>query len=332
MVAEFELIDEIRRRFATPEGVAVGIGDDAAVLSSHYEIATTDVLVEGVHFRLDWCDPSDVGWKAVTASLSDVAAMGGRPGPYLATLALGPDHGDEVPRGLVDGFEARAEAMEDGLSVVPFGGDVSSTSGPLVVSITLYGEAAGAEPLLRDGAEEGDRVVLIGEPGRSAGGLAQLRDPVDGAGADCSELVEAYRRPTAQVQAGIALGGGAICTALIDVSDGLAQDLGHICSQSEVGARVELGSVPRDPELAECAAARGDPIQPYLTSGGEDFCLLGTVAPEEVERLERRAGRASWSYAWIGDIVPAASGVEFIGTDGEPVDLSETGYRHFSET
>jgi len=202
MVAEFELIDEIRRRFPAPDDAAVGIGDDAAVLSNRFELATTDVLVEGVHFRLDWCDPSDVAWKAVTASLSDVAAMGGRPGPYLATIALGPDHGDDVAYGLVEGFEERADALDEDLAVVPVGGDVSESPGPLVVSVTMYGSAAGPEPLLRDGAGEGDRIVLIGRPGRSAAGLAQLRDSTRAEEDACVELVETYRRPGAEVRAG----------------------------------------------------------------------------------------------------------------------------------
>jgi len=330
MVAEFELIEEIRRRFSQPSGISVGIGDDAAVFSEHFEVATTDVLVEGVHFRLDWCEPSDVGWKALTASLSDVAAMGARPGPFLATIGLGPDHGAETARGIIDGFAECTGDLGDDVEALPVGGDLSETTGPLVVSISMFGRLAGPRPLLRSEAKPGDRIVLFGTPGRSCAGLADLREANSERPESYPGLVGAYRRPTAQVRAGIAIGERELARAAIDVSDGLGRDLGHVCAASGVGARVDIGDLPEDSELEAFANSRGESADRYRIGGGEDFCLVAFVPSPRQTEFGERAEASGWPISRIGAIVSGETGVEFRGPDGEMFELAERGYEHFS--
>ena len=328
MLSEFALIDEIRRGFPTPEGVDVGIGDDAAVLSDRFDVVTTDMLVEEVHFRLDWCSPEHVGWKSLVASLSDVAAMSAVPGPFVVGLGLGASHDEATARGLVEGLR-RASEYAGGGRVGPVGGDLSSTPGPAVVSVTLFGDLEGRQPVLRGGASPGDRLVLFGTPGRSAAGLASLEawgmEAVD----RVPQLVEAYSRPTAQLAAGAELGRRGLATALIDVSDGLVRDLGHLVDESEVGARIEVSQLPIDDDLVEAGEALSvDPID-FVLRGGEDFSLLAAIPSRRVDPIRQLAEDAGWPMSVIGAIVDPAEGLSVVEPSGDLRTIGSGGYEHF---
>ena len=256
---------------ALPAGPAqlVGIGDDAAVLRAPDArvVATMDLLVEGRHFRRDWSAASDVGCKAAAQNLADIAAMGAAPTVLLVGFAAPGDLPASWAMDLVRGLAQ--ESARAGASVA--GGDVSSAD-TIMIAVTALGDLAGRDPVTRGGARPGDQVALAGVGGRSAAGLALLM-------AGCAEpasLVAAHRRPQPPYDAGpqAALLGA---TSMIDISDGLVQDLGHVAAASAVQIDIDTTRLPADPRLAEAAAALGgaDWLDWALT-GGEDHSLAAT--------------------------------------------------------
>src|SRR4051794_22370568 len=251
-VGEFGLIRAVVARLGTFPHVLLGPGDDAAVVAAPdgRVVATTDVLVEGVHFRRDWSSAYDVGRKAAAANLADVAAMGAVGTALLVGLAAPADLPVSWALGLADGL--RDEAAVVGAAVV--GGDVVRSEA-LVVSVTALGDLQGRAPVTRAGARAGDVVVLAGEVGRSAAGLELLE-----AGTTDGELVAAHRQPAPPYDLGpvLALAGA---TAMCDVSDGLLSDAGHIAAAS--GVQLDL-----------------DPADELVLTGGEDHALLATLPPD----------------------------------------------------
>ena len=251
-VGEFGLIRRVVERLGTSPYVLLGPGDDAAVVAAPdgRVVATTDVLVEGVHFRREWATAYDIGRKAAAVNLADVAAMGARGTALLVGLAAPADLPVDWALGLTDGL--RDEAAVVGAAVV--GGDVVR-SDVLVVSVTALGDLEGRDPVTRAGARAGDVVVLAGELGRAAAGLDLLE-----AGTLTGELVDAHRRPAPPYAAGPALAlAGA--TSMCDVSDGLLSDVRHITRASAV--RIDLD----------------DADEGFLT-GGEDHALVATIGPD----------------------------------------------------
>jgi len=304
---EFGLLALLLPRFAQGRMVRVGPGDDAAVLDLPGPVvASVDVLVEGVHFRRDWFEAADVGAKAAAVSMSDVAAMAARPVALLVGLVVPADVPVEWLIGLADGLAGEAEPQ--GCSVV--GGD--TVAGPtLAVSVTALGVADG--PVVRrSGARPGDVVAVAGRLGWAAAGLAVLqrgfRSP--------RELVDAQRRPRPPYAAGPSA-GAAGATAMVDVSDGLLADLGHLAQASGVGLVVDAEAVGLPDELA--AMGRGLGVDPWrwVLTGGEDHALAacfpaGTALPEgwrPVGRVEQGEGVR----------------VRGVDTEGWP-----TGWDHFS--
>ena len=281
-VGEFGLIERVVERLGTSPSVVVGPGDDAAVVLAPdgRVVATTDVLVEGVHFRLDWSTAYDVGRKAAAASLADVAAMGGTATSLLVGLGAPPDVPVAWATDLADGL--RDEAAVVGAVVV--GGDTVS-SDRVVVSVTALGDLSGRAPVLRSGAAPGDRVVVGGRLGWSAAGLALLRHggpPVEG-------LVQAHLRPAPPYALGPVLADlGA--TAMCDVSDGLVADLGHLARASGVHIDVESRRFVRDPLLGRAARVVGAHPLDFVLTGGEDHALVATLPagvplPDGVTRI-----------------------------------------------
>jgi thiamine-monophosphate kinase len=253
-------------------GAIVGIGDDAAVLRvpDPRIVATTDLLVQGRHFRTEWSGPADIGGKAAARSLADVAAMGAVPLALLVGLAAP----STLPVAWAQDFASglAEEAARAGAHVI--GGDVSQAS-PIMVAVTAIGTLAGEEPVTRSGARPSDVVAVAGRLGHSAAGLALLQaGQTEPPGA-----VAAHRRPRPPYDAGpeaAALGA----TSMIDVSDGLLADLGHIATASGVlidveTARLEFGA----PLLAAARALGHDPVD-WVLSGGEDHALAATFSPD----------------------------------------------------
>ncbi|HEU5042647.1 MAG TPA: thiamine-phosphate kinase [Nocardioidaceae bacterium] len=267
-LGEFGLIAALRELFPQGERVLLGPGDDAAVLAAPegQVVVSSDVLVEGRHFRRDWADAADIGHKAAAQNLSDINAMGGRATALTVSLAAPTDlpvaWALELAQGIAD------EAALVGASVV--GGDLTAADS-VVIAVTVLGVAT--RPVLRSGAKPGDVVALAGRQGWAEAGLAVLgrgfRSP--------RVLVEAHRRPEPPYAAGVAA-AEAGATAMIDISDGLLADLGHVAEDSGVAIDVTTASLEvAEPLRAVGAALNADPLR-FVLTGGDDHALVATFA------------------------------------------------------
>lgn len=314
-LAEFELIREHFRRAGTRADVVLGVGDDCALLTvpAGMQLAVSlDLLVSGVHFLPDVA-PEALGWKALAVNLSDLAAMGAEPAWVTLGLTL-PAVDEGWLAAFCRGFYALA--AEHGVELV--GGD--TTRGPLAIAVQVHGFVAPGAALTRAGARPGDLVCVSGTPGFAALGLAlrlgrtELPEPL------AASALERLERPQPRVALGRALRG--LATACIDVSDGLAQDLGHILEASGVGASIEVERVPRPP-VADADAA----LQAAL-AGGDDYELCFTLPPGRLPRLAAAAAAGGCPCSVIGRI-EAAPGLRLRRADGSPLHLARGGYEHF---
>jgi thiamine-monophosphate kinase len=308
-VGEFGLIGELTRIFEQGEHVLVGPGDDAAVLRvrTGHVVVSTDLMVEGRHFRREWSTGEDVGHRAAAQNLSDINAMGGRATSLTVGLAAPAELEAQWALDFARGFADECALV--GASVV--GGDVTRAD-QVVVAVTVLG-ACTVSPVLRSGARPGDVLALHGRQGWAAGGLAVLgrgfRSP--------RVLVEAYRRPAPPYAAGlVAAESGA--TSMIDVSDGLLAEAGHLASASDVAIDVRRAAfeVP-EPLHAVGAALGADPLS-FVLGGGDDHALLATFAPADVPE----------GWAVIGEVVEPGDAGATVTVDGAPFD-GPTGWTHF---
>lgn len=330
-LSERDLVRGIRKVLSgDAPGVVVAVGDDAAVIDPgrHQGVLTADMLVEGVHFELGATSAHDLGYKAVSVNVSDVAAMGGSPRFGLACL------------GLSDGIEAawvmelyggmREAADEHGMALV--GGDTSRAD-RAVVSVTVYGEVPTGRAVTRSGARPGEVLVVTGSLGGSAGGLRIARDAARHHTEALSTewgraLLAVHERPRARVGEGQAL-AAAGASAMIDVSDGLAIDLARLCEESGVGARVSLPDLPLGPGLVDLASMTdADPLDLAL-HGGEDYELLAALARSAVDRARRTlVERFGTRLTEIGEIIEGTGVVAVRGDAQEP--LEPKGWDHFA--
>ena len=303
---EFPLIERLREVFAQGEQVLVGPGDDAAVLRIRdgHVLVSTDLLVEGRHFRRDWASAADIGHRAAAANLSDINAMGGRAHSLTIGLAAPRDLPAQWALDFAQGFAEECRLV--GASVV--GGDLTSADG-LVIAVTVLGSCT-QSPVLRSGAEPGDVLALCGRQGWAAAGLAVLgrgfRSP--------RVLVEAYRRPEPPYDAGrVAAEAGA--TAMIDISDGLLAEARHLSEDSGVAIDVRRDAFDIPEPLHAVAAATGaDPLS-FILGGGDDHALLATY-PSADDVPE------GWTV--VGSVAEG-SGVTVDGGDYD----GATGWTHF---
>jgi thiamine-monophosphate kinase len=295
-IGEERLLLHLRRRIPQGPGVVVGAGDDAAVVeTSPLTLVTTDALVEGVHFRREWAIPRLLGRKALSVNLSDVAAMAGVPRHAVVSLCLPPS----TPLGLLDGlYDGLLErAAETGVSLV--GGNLAAIDGPIVISLTLLGQAG--RVVGRAGARPGDLVVVTGALGAAAEGLRLL-----GQGARLDEDAElastgvwtessapalrhclrAQLDPEPPLAFARALAEADLLHAAIDISDGLSGDLRRICEESGVAATIDAFAVPVDSHVASLERARGGDALALALHGGEDYALLMALPPESLRGLQ----------------------------------------------
>jgi thiamine-monophosphate kinase len=268
---EFGLIQRITARLGTAASTIVGPGDDAALVgtSDGRVLASCDVLVDGRHFRRDWASATDIGHRAAAANLADIAAMGGVPTALLVSLCLPADTDPAWPEQLADGLAAECEKV--GAAVV--GGDLSA-SPVITIAVTALGDLRGRAPVLRGGARAGDVVAVAGRLGPAAAGYTVLSRGFRSRRA----LVEAYRRPVVPYDAGpLAADLGA--TAMIDVSDGLLADLGHVAEASGVAVDIRRDAFETGEAMRDAAAALG--VDPYVwtLTGGDDHALVATFPP-----------------------------------------------------
>lgn len=307
-VGEFALIDRITAGLGAGGPVLLGVGDDAAVLRLVGDLAvSTDTMVENVHFRRNWSGPEDVGRRAVGACVADAEAMGAVPVGVVVSLAMPA----ETPTDWVDGFArgVRAECEKAGAKLV--GGDLTAAS-LIVVTVTVLADLGGVSPVTRSGARPGEVVAFVGRLGWAAAGLAVLTRGFRSPGA----VVVAHRVPEVPYGEGrIAAEAGA--TAMIDVSDGLLADLGHVAQASAVCIELDSAAFEiAEPQQAVAAAlGGGDPLGFQLT-GGDDHALVATFPPGKVP--------AGWTP--IGKVVP---GQPSVLVDGAVPAVDSAGWKHF---
>jgi thiamine-monophosphate kinase len=311
-LGEFGLIRELTSRLTTTPAVRIGPGDDAAVVSApdRRVVASTDLLLEGRHFRRDWSTAYDVGRKSAAQNLADIAAMGALPTALLLGLVVPAELPATWATELMDGI--RDECQVAGAAVV--GGDVVRGD-TITVAITALGDLRNHEPVTRSGAQPGDVVAVTGWLGWSAAGHAVLsrgfRSP--------RAFVEAHRRPEPPYAAGPA-GSALGATAMTDVSDGLIADIGHIAQASKVRIDIRSASLDVPAQMSDIGQAVGvDPLHWVLT-GGEDHAIVATF-PSDVKLPAR------WRV--IGE-VRAPSALPHVTVDGAPW-TSRSGWDHFAD-
>ena len=339
-IQEFNLIRALHRRHGchTPS-VIQGIGDDAAIVTSQagqWTVLTTDLLTEGIHFDLRTSTMADIGFRAVAANLSDIAAMGGRPQYLLVSLAIPHTGTRHHVFHLYRGMMAACRAHRVGL----IGGDTSASSGGWFLSLTLIGIVPPRKALFRSGARIDDLLYVTGTLGDALAGLRLLNEAPQRAKRyprtpqlstrHRQFLIGRHLRPTARVAEGQWLNTHRFGTSAIDISDGLSGDLRHICEESHVGVDLELGALPLSPACRAYAASRKlDPVDLALT-GGEDYELLFTISPRQRLRLKRTALERGFSLTCIGKIRPLRFGIQAVSPDGLRHRLEHTSYQHFS--
>lgn len=316
---EFEVIRRIFASHVRPSpSVVLGIGDDAAVLrvpAGHELVATTDTLVAEVHFPRDM-DPEALGHRALAVNLSDLAAMGAEPAWVLLALTL-----SETDAVWLEKFARGFFALAERFQVALVGGNLSR--GPLNITITAQGWVPEGGAITRAGARAGDRLYMTGELGAAAAGLQLwqqqgLRDPRD-------VLLHRFLRPEPRLWMGAALRG--IATAMIDISDGLLADIGHILDQSGAGANLDLEALPLVTAATEKFGLEHARL--LALTGGDDYELCFTVPEAQVPRMEQVAAAAACRVTCIGAI-EAIPGMRGHDAQGRPQALpARRGYRHF---
>ncbi len=325
MKTEKELIDQIRAKFMRHHpDLLLGIGDDAGLVrnvAGQVWAITSDMLVEDVHFSLAFTDTRRLGKKALAVNLSDLAAMGADPTFALLCLAiptrLKPTKIDPLLEGIAE--------LADAFGVVLIGGDVSASPEKLVLNITALGKCGFGRALRRDGAKPGDHLFVSGRLGASRAGLELLRrgQRVSTARTEASrQLILAHLEPVPRVALGRVLSEHRLASAAIDISDGLSTDLTHLCDESAVGAILNAASIP----VAEVDQESKLPTLEMALHGGEDYELLFTVSPEDLDAIQSLT--APFSVTEIGMINDQA-GALFLESDGRLQPLAPGGFDHF---
>lgn len=306
----------------------MAIGDDAAVMlpSELALLATTDTLTEDVHFTIGAAAPYSLGRKSLNVSLSDIAAMGGRPLFFLISIAApgatDMDFIDELYKGIMDA------AGEAGVGLV--GGNTSMSPEKITLATTVIGEAPEDEVLYRSGARDGDAVYVTGTLGDSALGLRVL----GGAHkklrrvAAYDDAVSRHIDPEPRLVAGRVVAEKKLATAMTDISDGLVADLRHITEASKVGAEIEIERLPISAALERYIESDPSGLDLAL-SGGEDYELLLTVSEDKIEELETVKGELGVAITRIGRIVPAKAGLRIVDAGGNTIEHGGEGYDHF---
>lgn len=310
-------IRQVQQRGTKASAVVTGIGDDAAVLripAGHQVLVTTDFSIENVHFRREWHAPEVVGWRSLTRGLSDVAAMGGEPLAAFLSLAVDAD----VPQKWVGQFVKGLMELAREFNIPLAGGDTAQSDGGIQADIVVVGSVPKGKAVLRSGAKAGDSIYVTGALGAPAMALDRLRQGLPLG-------VERLRHfhPEPRIAVGEWLRKHRIASAMIDISDGLSTDLGHICEESHAGAEIDAKAVPRAP-----IGGRGKPDfagLDYALHGGDEYELLFTSSREVPAKIEGVAATR------IGRITKK-SGMQLVDEEGKMRTLRAQGWEHFRQS
>lgn len=324
---EFGLIDQIRQRFQQPTAPELGIGDDAAILAptpGYQLLVTTDLLTENIHFKLDFTPASLLGRKALAVNLSDLAAMGAVPCWFFLSLAIPHNFPNKIMFELLDGMAEQAAAH----SCILAGGDTCSSKAGLTISITIIGEQQPDLILKRSNARIGDDIWVSGSLGDSRLGLNLLLQGRRIGEAD-DYLLMRHLDPTPRTALGIALAKSGLVHGMIDISDGLLADLGHICKQSECGAEISLGDLPLSKQFVKHFDGLSNLDWNLAACGGEDFELCFTTEPDSRQKILAISENTGVPMTRVGTVTNQNKIVQARLPDGTIFNPPSNGYTHF---
>ena len=328
-IGEFGFIESIKKECITSlKDVIKGIGDDCAVFG-HYSgrvfLFTTDMLVEDTHFLKGNITPYQLGWKTIAVNLSDIAAMGGRPLFLLISLAIPAEMNVELIQDFYKGMKDICEHYEVNI----LGGDTVASPDKLVISVSLIGDAKENEVLYRSGARPGDRIYVTGNVGDSSAGLKILKNEISPPKSIASHFIKIHNEPKPLIKTGRIIAASRLASAMIDLSDGLLSDLGHICKESRVGAMLFKKKIPISSELKLLASrVKLNPID-LAFSGGEDYLLLLTVPKAKIKGFEILYKDKGSSPLYLIGEIREEKGVRMVNDDGSIEEIRIRGFNHF---
>ncbi len=324
---EDSLIEQIATGFAlgTP-GVVMGIGDDCSVVEMHgvAQLTTTDMLIEGIHFNLKEISPATLAYRTLQVNLSDIAAMGGVPEYFWLNVAL-PKH---IEQDWLDEFITTITniAIEEGIELL--GGDTTASSNGLMISVTLQGAMSVSKVKYRHDAKPIDTICVTGTLGDSRAGFDCLSNPPEISEEDKQALIQAHQKPVAQLHQGEFFASQSSVHAMMDVSDGLMLDLERLCRQSDCGAHILLDRLPISTPLKNfCKATKSNP-QEYAALGGEDYCLLVTVAAKDFDDLSKAYETNFKTPLLAIGTITSQNSIDFT-LDGSPYTFKLKPFQHF---
>lgn len=328
MTGEFELIRKLIENWTFRDDVQIGPGDDASAVSFSQQgdnllLQTTDLLIEGAHFKKGWGTPYQLGWKALSVNLSDIAAMGGLPTHTHLSLAIPATWTETEILDLMKGYRTLAERYQVSL----LGGDLSRSEHSLMIAASVNGSVSNDKAILRKGADPGDVIWVSGSLGNAAAGLKFLKE---GSGEDCpGDILDTFLQPQPDIELGLLCSQCGWVNAMIDISDGLAGDLGHILEASGVGATLEEASIPIDDSVKGAVTKKDWNLNDLTLYGGEDYRLLGCVSEANFEPFHRlvkeRLGKPIFSIGRIDD----QPRLRLHRSDGHCETISPRGHDHF---
>lgn len=332
--SEFELIHQIKKNLImVPADLIRGIGDDCAVLKKDEDsvfLISTDCLVEKVHFELKQFSFIELGKKAMSVNLSDIAAMGGVPLYAFVTIGVSPDVNEGEVLDLYTGMQQVAAEFQAGI----VGGDTTSSPKSFFVSLTVVGVAKNGQYKLRSDAKVGDGIYVSGNVGSSAVGLKLLQKKK----VQENNFIKAHKNPRPRIQLGQLLGEASAVHAMIDLSDGLLQDLGHVLSASQVSAEINFENLPLEDDFFETCRSVGLSPEDTALTGGEDYQLLFTMDDAAAEELSSSLVAKRFKITRIGTVLPKEAVPKValplparirVLKNGKELKLGQLGYDHF---
>lgn len=331
-IGEFGLIERIKKIVPLAKSnIIQGIGDDTAVLKvsdQNWLLATCDIQIEDTHFQMKYNSPYQIGRRAMTVNLSDIASMGGRPTYAMVSAGLSPNL-------KVETFDDLFQGMSDTLtehSAFIIGGNLAHTTDKLIIDVFLLGEISPDQIVLRNGAKPGDRIFLTGTLGSSAAGFNVLENFGKDYPREYSHFVQSHLEPVAKINAGRMIAQSGYATAMIDISDGLASDLKHICDNSNVGAEIFEMKIPFAETMDELANKISKNKLGIALHGGEDYELLFTMKPDIPNQIiEKISNESKTKITEIGKILSKEEGYNIITEGNQQLPLQTKGWDHFGK-
>jgi thiamine-monophosphate kinase len=305
-----------------------GIGDDCAVLQTSRDtllLVTTDTLFEEVHFTAETLSAEDLGWKSLAVNISDIAAMGGTPTAAFLSMAISQDTDVAFVESFFSGFNTLAKKT----GIILAGGDTVRSPAAAVITVTLIGNCPKGGVVYRAGAQIGDDIYVTGPLGDAGAGLFLLLSKGPAAHSGYESLIEAHQRPKPRLEVGKALGRKHLANAMIDISDGIAKDLDHICRASHAGALLESRSIPISEPLLRLAAGNNMDPMDWVLNSGEDYELLFTASKNNRKSIAAVTEAILGTPAAMIGIVTKGQGIKIRTPAGE-ADLPAGGYSHFA--